>query len=104
MDDQKSLRKIIDLDLLIHTPARLAILIFLLPRIQATFPDMLEALQLTSGNLSSHIKKLSVGELVEVEKIFIGDKPTTKINITPQGRQAVLEYASILNSALDKIE
>ncbi|MHA2501577.1 MAG: transcriptional regulator [Candidatus Kariarchaeaceae archaeon] len=101
--DDKSLRKIVDLDLLIHTPARLAVLMFLLPRFKATFPEVITALDLTSGNLSSHVKKLEEAELILVEKAFIESKPTTILILTEAGRQAVLSYADVLKSALEKI-
>ena len=102
--DDKTLRKIVDLDLLIHTPARLAILMFLLPRLKATFPEVSEALDLTSGNLSSHTKKLEQAEFIEIEKAFVDNKPTTILLLTNNGRQAVLQYADILKSALEKME
>ena len=99
----KNIKRVVDLNTLIHTPARLAILMFLMPRGCATFPEIIEALELTSGNLSSHSKKLASADLLEIEKTFVGDKPTTIIYITQQGRSAILQYAEILKSALDEL-
>ncbi len=102
-DEYRSLKKIVNINEIIHTPVRLAILIFLLSRQQATFADIQKALNLTAGNLSSHIKKLEAAHFITVEKIFINSKPTTLIYITSKGRTGIAEYANILRHALDNI-
>ncbi|RMG30208.1 MAG: ArsR family transcriptional regulator [Methanobacteriota archaeon] len=98
------MRKLLDIDEVIHTPARLAILLFLLPRPNATFPEIKEALSLTSGNLSSHLKKLQSHRYVDISKAFVDLKPTTIVSITPEGRRAVNEYASFLRRQLEQTE
>lgn len=100
----EDLRKILNIDEVIHTPARLAILLFLLPRPNATFPEIREALSLTSGNLSSHLKKLQASGYIDISKAFVDLKPTTIVTITPHGRQAVNEYASFLRKQLEQTD
>lgn len=97
----EDLRKLLDIDEVIHTPARLAILLFLLPRPNATFPEIREALSLTAGNLSSHLKKLQESHYVDISKAFVDLKPTTIISITSKGRRAINEYAEFLRKQLE---
>ena len=103
--EKDSLKEIIDLkDAVIHTPVRLALLIFLLPRMNASFPEIQSALQLTAGNLSSHIKKLESFGLINVDKMFIENKPTTMIQITPLGSKTINDYATTLQNILNNIK
>ncbi|MFX0091108.1 MAG: transcriptional regulator [Candidatus Hodarchaeota archaeon] len=55
---EDNLKKVLEIDDIIHSPARLAILIFLLPRGKGQFTLIRKTLALTAGNLSSHIQKL----------------------------------------------
>jgi DNA-binding MarR family transcriptional regulator len=104
--EEKDLRAVLELDSDIHNPARMSILMFLLPRGRALYTEIQKCLDLTSGNLSSHIKKLQSKELVEIKKTFIDLKPTTVVYLSPIGRTAIIEYAtslsSILNTMLDE--
>jgi DNA-binding MarR family transcriptional regulator len=93
-DEERDLKALLDVDMLIHHPARMAILMFLLPRGRATFTVIQRALGITSGNLSSHVKKLRNEGLVKVKKTFIELKPTTEIFLSELGRKALISYAS----------
>jgi len=103
-DDIKDLQRIADVDQLVHHPTRLAILIFLLPRPRVTFPEVIEALDLTSGNLSSHMKKLEASQLIIVEKKFVDARPTTLLSLTSIGKQAIQNYAHLLRDVLDQVD
>lgn len=61
------------------------------------FIDLLTGLNLTKGNLSSHLRKLEDAGLVEVEKSFVGRKSRTSYHCTEEGREA-------LNVHLDELE
>ncbi len=101
LDDQTTdLQTVLDLDEIVHSPVRLAILIFLLPRNKTTFPFIRDALGLTGGNLSAHLKKLANSGLIEMSKMFVNAKPTTIISISDKGRSTITEYASNLSSVL----
>jgi len=56
------------------------------------FMTLLRDLELTRGNLSTHMRKLEQGELVRVERAFVGRRPRTTYSCTEQGREAVLSY------------
>ncbi len=93
----KDITKINDI---IHTPVRLAMMMFLLPRGKALFTEIQEALDLTAGNLSSHTKKLEENGFVQVQKAFIKAKPTTIIYLTDNGIKAMQEYANLMTNVL----
>lgn len=103
-EDSSQIKRILEVNQLLHSPARLAILLFLLHRDKATFNDVQAALGLTPGNLSSHSKKLQAAGLLKIGKVFVNAKPTTLLVITDQGKRATAEYAAILRQALDQIE
>ena len=107
-EEKTQLKDIVNLDDIIHTPARLALMMFLLPREKAVFTEIQNALELTAGNLSSHIKKLEANQFIEVQKAFIKAKPTTIIYITAKGLKAMQQYATlvsdVLGNMLKKIE
>lgn len=93
-DEEEELKALLDVDMLIHHPARMAILMFLLPLGRATFTVIQKALGITSGNLSAHIKKLRNEGLVKVKKTFIKLKPTMEIFLSDLGRNSLITYAS----------
>ena len=101
--EDEQLKSILDLDSDIHNPARMSVLMFLLPRGRATFTVIQKCLSLTSGNLSSHIKKLQTGGFVSVKKAFIDLKPTTEVYLTSKGRESLIEYATNLSNVFEKI-
>lgn len=82
----------LQLDRLIHEPARLALLTVLSSVRDADFTFLQRATGLTKGNLSSHLSKLEDAELVVITKAFIGKKPNTSVAITPDGRERVTRH------------
>lgn len=94
-------RDLTKIDQALHAPARIAILLFLLPRSKAKFSTIQNTLDLSPGNLSSHLKKLESSGYVDIEKLFVDNKPTTIIYLTTTGFKAVSEYAKLLSSALE---
>jgi DNA-binding transcriptional ArsR family regulator len=71
------------LDRLIHEPNRLALLTVLSSTEAADFVFLQRTLQLTNGNLSSHLSKLEDAGLVTIEKSFVGRKPHTSLSVRP---------------------
>jgi len=66
-------------------PARLSILIYLYFIGSAQFSKVQEKLDMTSGNLASHLKKLESMGLIKTTRGFIEVKPVRFIEITPEG-------------------
>jgi len=84
--------KILQLDPVIHAPARLAILSILVTVENADFKFLKESTGATDGNLSTHLSKLEASGYITIEKSFNGKKPQTRCAMTPAGRQAFLNY------------
>jgi len=82
----------LEVDRLVHEPARLGILTVLSSVRSAEFLFLQSALGLSKGNLSSHLSRLEAGGLVEITKTFVGKKPQTKAAITPAGAAAIGRY------------
>jgi DNA-binding MarR family transcriptional regulator len=99
-EDQDNIKNYLSFNDLLHTPVRFAILLYLLSNYNASFPEIKHALDLTSGNLSSHIKKLEQANLILINKLFINAKPTTILSLTPLGRKTVSNYMETLKSLL----
>lgn len=79
----------LDLNRLVHEPARLGILTALSACDEADFLFLLNLTGLTKGNLSSHLSKLEQGGLVAIRKTFEGKQPVTYVRLTPEGRAAL---------------
>lgn len=79
-------------DRLVHEPARLAILTALSACEKADFVFLRNLTGLTKGNLSSHLVKLEEGDLVAIEKTFVGKQPITYVALTGEGRDVLKAY------------
>jgi DNA-binding MarR family transcriptional regulator len=60
------------------------------------FNSLKEYLDVTDGNLASHIKALEKEEFIGVEKSFVGKKPNTRYFITKQGKKAFYDHLKAL--------
>lgn len=100
---QAGARMLSDIDRVVHEPARLMILMYLYSLESADFIFLINATELTWGNLSSHLTKLEEAGYVEIEKRFVGRKPRTITRITDSGRQAVEDYRRTMQQALDNL-
>ena len=86
------LRKINDLDRLIHEPARLMIVTILAATESADFLYLERETGLTRGNLSTHLSKLEGAGYIDIEKTYKGKLPLTICKLTPEGRKAFSAY------------
>lgn len=92
-----------ELDPVIHAAARLRItaaLATLAPGEQITFPRLQELLDMTAGNLSTHLRKLEDAGYVDVDKTHRGRTPVTYLALTTSGRRAFEDYTETLRSLL----
>lgn len=97
-DAQGTTRAILNLDRLVHEPARLAILTVLAEADEVEFRFLEGVTGLTKGNISSHVSKLEAAGYVTVRKWFKGRVPTTSYSITPAGRAALESYRAALKA------
>ena len=68
----------------------------------ADFNRLKELLDLTDGNLASHLKALEQAEYILVEKSFIGRKPNTKYLATPLGKMEFKKHIEALEKLIRK--
>ncbi len=68
----------------------------------ATFNELKELLDLTDGNLASHIKKLEELGYISVHKSFFGRKPNTVYEITTEGKAAFELHLRALEAILNQ--
>ena len=87
-----------DLDPLLHSQLRLAVISILISVEEADFVFLREKTASTAGNLSVQLEKLSEAEYIEIEKGYSGKRPRTTCRITPKGRKAFEEYVEALKS------
>ncbi|WP_309616450.1 transcriptional regulator [Salinibacterium sp.] len=92
-----------ELDPVIHAQARLRIVSALATLDSGesiTFPRLLELLDMTAGNLSTHLRKLEDAEYVEVTKSHQGRTPVTYLALSKVGRRAFEDYTEALRALL----
>ncbi len=85
-----------DLDPILHSQLRLAVMSLLISVKQADFMYIREKTNATAGNLSVQIQKLKDAGYIEVIKEFRDNYPNTTCKITKQGITAFEEYVKAL--------
>ena len=65
------------------------------------FNSLKQLLDLTDGNLASHIKSLEKEEYILINKSFIGKKPNTQYSASAKGRKAFIEHLEALESLIN---
>lgn len=68
------------------------------------FNGLKEILDVTDGNLASHIKALEKEKYVSVSKSFLGRKPNTKYKITERGRNAFKKHLDALEAVVKHVK
>jgi DNA-binding MarR family transcriptional regulator len=83
-------------DSLLHQGIRSKLISLLITNEELPFKALKEMLEVTDGNLSSHLRKLEDAEYIMIEKAFEGKRPKTTIMITPKGKEAFKRYIEAL--------
>lgn len=89
-----------DLDPILHSQLRLAVMSLLISVREAEFTFIREKTNATAGNVSVQINKLKDAGYIEVVKQFKNNYPKTICHITPLGIKAFEEYVKNLQSYL----
>ncbi|WP_298612321.1 transcriptional regulator [uncultured Odoribacter sp.] len=92
-----------ELDPLLHSELRLAIMSILISVEEADFVFIKEQTKATAGNLSVQIDKLNKAGYIEVTKTFKGKMPQTICRITANGKHALENYIEALKSYIGNI-
>lgn len=79
---------------------RLGVMSILSVNDTADFNMLKETLNITDGNLASHINALEKEGFIQVKKQFIGKKPNTSYSITKAGKKSFNEHLEALEKIL----
>jgi len=88
------------LDKVLEHRARLQIMSVLVTNESYDFKSLKELLDVTDGNLASHIKALEKEKYIGVMKSFVDRKPNTKYKVTEKGRVAFKKHLDALEAVL----
>ena len=79
---------------------RLGIMSILMVNDSIDFLTLKEMLQVTDGNIASHVTALEKLQYIEIKKQFIGKKPNTSYSVTNTGRKAFTEHLDALEKLI----
>lgn len=91
-----------DLNKAFESRIRLGIMSVLMVNDWVDFGTLKEMLQVTDGNLASHITALEKLEYIKVQKQFVGKKPNTSYAVTKAGKKAFSNHLDALENLLKK--
>ncbi|HZW66140.1 MAG TPA: transcriptional regulator [Hanamia sp.] len=90
-----------ELDPLLHSQLRLAVMSILISAKEAEFSSLKEKTNATSGNLSVQISKLKEAGYIEIQKQFNNNYPQTLCKITSAGKEAFENYVKALQTYMN---
>ncbi|MGB0175794.1 MAG: winged helix-turn-helix domain-containing protein [Owenweeksia sp.] len=79
---------------------KLGIMTVLMVNDSLDFNEIKEVLEVTDGNLASHVAALENKKMIVITKKFIGKKPNTSYAATDKGRKAFAEHLAALEELL----
>lgn len=85
-----------ELNPILHSQFRLSIMSILISVKEADFNYLKEKTNATSGNLSTHLEKLTQAKYIKMNKRFVGKRPKTILKITTKGIADFEEYFAAL--------
>jgi DNA-binding MarR family transcriptional regulator len=92
----------LQLDRVIHEKGRLAIMSMLAASPELSFTELRDALGMTDGNLTTHIRALQETGYVSVAKSYQNRRPLTTCSLTAAGRKAFREYVNLLEQIVQQ--
>ena len=95
------LNPINNLNKLFDSRVRLGIMSALMVNDGVNFNDLKELLEITDGNLASHLKALEENNIIKVDKGFIGRKTNTTYAITKNGEKEFKQHIAALEKMIN---
>ena len=92
----------LQLDRVIHEKGRLAIMSMLAAAPELSFTELRDALSMTDGNFTSHLRTLQEAGYVAVSKSFQENRPLTTCSLTAAGKKAFAAYIDLLEQVLQQ--
>ncbi len=91
-----------DLNPLLHSQLRLAIVSYLISNGSSDFNELKEVTKATSGNISVQLKKLENENYITITKGFLNNYQRTSVEITKIGINAFEEYVKAIGEYIKK--
>lgn len=91
-----------NLDPVIHAPARLQIVSLLAAATEAEFAFVRDSLEISDSVLSKHAAALEKAGYVEIRKGYVGKRPRTWLRLSAQGRRAFTAYVDALQQIVGR--
>ncbi|WP_339707136.1 transcriptional regulator [Algoriphagus aquimarinus] len=79
---------------------RLRVMSILMVNTEYDFNSFKDLLEVTDGNLASHLKNLEKQEYISVNKSFVGRKPMTTYTATEKGKKAFQDHLEFLENLI----
>ena len=92
----------LQLDRVIHEKGRLAIMSMLAASPELAFTELRDALNMTDGNLTTHIRTLQEAGYISVSKSYANNRPLTTCSLTAAGKKAFSSYIDLLEQILQQ--
>lgn len=92
---------IVNINKLFESRIRLGVMSILIVNASADFNTLKEMLEVTDGNLASHISTLEKNKYIKVNKKFIGRKPNTTYSITEKGKKEFKDHLDALEQLIN---
>ena len=92
----------LQLDRVIHEKGRLAIMSMLAATPELAFTELRDTLEMTDGNLTTHIRTLQEAGYVSVAKSYQNNRPLTTCSLTAAGRKAFTGYVNLLEQIVQQ--
>ena len=92
----------LQLDRVIHEKGRLALMSMLAASPELSFTEMRDALNMTDGNLTTHIRTLQEAGYVSITKSFQNNRPLTTCSLTAAGKRAFTGYINLLEQIVQQ--
>ena len=92
----------LQLDRVIHEKGRLAIMSMLAASPELSFTDLRDALEMTDGNLTTHIRTLQEAGYVSVSKSYKKNRPLTTCSLTATGKKVFANYVNLLEQIVQQ--
>lgn len=90
-----------DLNKVFESRVRLGVMAVLLVNDWVDFNTLKEMLEVTDGNLASHLSALEKHQMIEVKKQFVGRKPKTSFRVTNLGRNSFNKHLDALEKLIN---
>jgi DNA-binding MarR family transcriptional regulator len=97
-------KPLLQIDRVIHEKGRLAIMSMLAASPEMSFTVLRDSLEMTDGNLTTHVRTLQEAGYVSVAKSYRDSRRLTTLSLTAAGRRAFGNYVSLLEQIVKQVK